>query len=94
MRTTVNLPEDLLQQAKLYAASRGVTLTQLLEDSLRTALDRRHDDRRSELTIPTAPGALRPGTNLDDSAALLDLMDAPGRPHAGMPATMPALWVK
>jgi hypothetical protein len=93
MRTTVTLPDKMLQQAELYAASRGVTLTRLLEDSLRTALNRRHDDRQFDLLIPIAPGAPRPGTNLDDSTALLDLMDAPGRHHAGMPATMPA-WVR
>jgi len=94
MRTTVNLPDDLLQQAELYAASRGVTLTRLLEDSLRTALNRRHDDRQLDLLIPIAPGAPRPGIDLDDSAALLDLVDGSGPHFAGMPATMPALWVK
>jgi hypothetical protein len=81
MRTTVNLPDDLLQQAKLYAASRGATLTQVLEDSLRTQLSRQQDERRSErVPLPTAPGAPRPGIDLDDSAALLDVMDAADDP--------------
>jgi plasmid stability protein len=81
MRTTVNLSDDLLQQAKLYAASHGRTLTRVLEDSLRTTLSRQRDERRSEsVLLPTALGAPRPGIDLDDSAALLDVMDAADDP--------------
>jgi plasmid stability protein len=76
MRTTVNLPDDLLTQAKLHAAAHGSTLTRVLEDSLRAHLSQGTARRRSRLVLPTAPGALRPGIDLDDSAALLDLMEA------------------
>lgn len=76
MRTTVNLPDDLLRAAKSYAAAHGRTLTSVLEDALRAALAHRPEPAtRSRMALPTAPGAPRPGVDLDDSAALLDLMD-------------------
>jgi predicted transcriptional regulator len=41
MRTTVQLDEQLLAEAKKVAAERGRTLTAVLEDALREAFARR-----------------------------------------------------
>jgi hypothetical protein len=77
MRTTIRLPDDLLEAAKRRAVSTGRTLTKVIEDALRAALAREDTDTRpSEVVIPTfGSGGLRPGIDLDDSASLLDAMD-------------------
>lgn len=77
MRTTIRLDQRLLTEAKKLAADRGTTLTALIADSLRQALSRREPSRpRRKFRLPTfGGGGLRPGVDLDDSAALLDRME-------------------
>lgn len=78
MRTTIRLPDSLLQEAKAYAAHSGKTLTAVIEDALRESLARQHTVRsvRSQVTLTTVAGqGLQPGVDLDDSAALLQLME-------------------
>lgn len=77
MRTTVRLDEPLLSEAKKHAAETGQTLTALIEDSLRETLARRkHPVKRRRVRLPTFPGGrVRPGVDLDDTSALLDLME-------------------
>jgi hypothetical protein len=41
---TFSLPEDLLQKLRVYAASRGVSMTQLAEDAIRKMVANGHDD--------------------------------------------------
>ena len=81
MRTTVNIDEQLLIEIKTVAAKSGRTLTAVIEDALRQALaTRRSVDRPRLVTLPTHDGGgLQPGVDLDDSAALLDLMEGRGR---------------
>jgi hypothetical protein len=76
MRTTIRLDDDLLREAKVYAAARGLTVTRLIEDALREALARRRTaTARPRLRLRTFKGqGLQPGVNLDSNAALLDLM--------------------
>lgn len=79
MRTTIRLPDDLLREAKKRAAEQDTTLTQLVEDSLRETLSRgrRAAAPEEDVELTTVDGAgLRPGVDLDDSAALLDRMEA------------------
>lgn len=78
MRTTVRLPDDLYRRAKARAAASGVTFTQLLEDALRAVLT---DERAAEESplyevqpLPAGRG-LQPGVDLNDQAALLDVME-------------------
>jgi len=78
MRTTVRLDEALLTQAKKYAAESGRTLTAVLEDALREKLARRDrlPARKRVRLLTVEGGGLLPGVDLDDSAALLDVMDS------------------
>jgi hypothetical protein len=78
MRTTLRLDDDLLRDAKRYAARTGRTLTAVVEDALRETLARsRRPAKRERVTLPTFRGhGLRPGVDLDDSASLLDLMES------------------
>ena len=77
MRTTIRLDDDLLREAKAYAAATDRTLTRLIEDALREALARREArPRRRRVRLCTVGGkGLQPGVDLDNSAALWDLMD-------------------
>lgn len=66
--------------AKRHALETGRTLTELIEDALRAALSQGERSAvREPIVLPTyGSEGLRPGVDLDDSAALLDLMDEPG----------------
>lgn len=80
MRTTIHLPDDLLARLKRQAADTNRTLTAVIEDALRRALT---PSRRGGKVPPArlttfGTGGLQPGVDLDDSAALLDLLEAPG----------------
>lgn len=77
MRTTVRLDDDLLREAKRHAAATGRTLTAVIEDALRETLGRRRQrDSRRRIELRTVGGSgTQPGVDLDDSSALLDLMD-------------------
>jgi hypothetical protein len=78
MRTTVRLDDDLLTEAKRLAASRGITLTALLDEALREIVARRsRAEPPKPPELPTFAGrGLQPGVDLDDSASLLDLMES------------------
>jgi hypothetical protein len=77
MRTTINLDDQLLKEAKAVAASTGRSFTRVVEDALRESLARRRAGRpKKRIVLTTFKGkGLRPGVDLDDSAALLDLME-------------------
>ena len=81
MRITVRLDDALIEQAKLEAARRGETLAALIEQGLRLVLAQsRSHKRRRRVVLPTcsAGGGLFPGIDLNDSAALLDIMEHRG----------------
>ena len=82
MRTTIRLDDDLLAEIKQLAARSNKTLTAVFEDALREMLARqRRPEERASITLPTASGGgLQPGVDLDDSAALLSLMEEFGDP--------------
>lgn len=82
MRTTLTIDDDLHADLKRLAVSTGRTLTDVLEDAIRSLLD---DVGTAAAQAPPVfpafdggrrPG-IRPGVDLDDNAALLDLMDGP-----------------
>lgn len=78
MRTTVRLDERLLRDAKAFAARERRTLTAVIDDALRQLLARAATPRgtRPSVGLVTFRGeGIRRGVDLDDSAALADLMD-------------------
>jgi hypothetical protein len=84
MRTTIRLEDALLRHAKAAAAARGISLNDLIADAVRAALAPRPTGMRvrevPNMELPTYGGrGLQPGVDLDDAAALLDLMDDRGR---------------
>ena len=78
MRTTVRLDDALLDRARREAGRRGVTLTSLIERGLRLVLanpQRQPARPHVELPICREGGGTLPGVDLDDSAALLDIVE-------------------
>ena len=78
MRTTVRLDDALLDQAQREARRRGQTLTSLLSEGLRLVLAKGTvAPKRHTVVLPMckAGGGTLPGVDLDDSAALLDIME-------------------
>jgi len=78
MRTTIRLNDNFLRQVKREAQKRGETLTSMIEQGLRLVLAGSQPSpsrRRVKLPVSRAGGGVAPGIDLDDSAALLDLME-------------------
>ncbi len=79
MRTTVRLDERLLREAKAVAARERRTLTAVIDDALRQFLARPSTPRgkRPPVRLITFRGdGLQPGVDLDDTSALIDVMEA------------------
>jgi len=77
MRTTININDNLLAMLKRRAAESNRTLTAVIEDALRLALQEKSATGASpKLKIPiSGRGGLLPGVDLDDTASLLDHME-------------------
>jgi len=82
MRTTIDIPDDLLAKAKRIAAESKRPLRAVIEDALRESLSRRrHSSKSAPVSLPIFHGdGLQSGVDLDDSASLLDLMEAADDP--------------
>ena len=78
MRTTVNIHDRLLQQAKELAARTGRPLGEVVDDALRLLLSTIDEStRRGPVELPTYGGSgLQPGVDLEDKEALTALLDA------------------
>jgi len=76
-RTTLRLDEHLMREIKASAVQSGRTLTDWIEDALREVLlRRRQTERRERFELPVFDmGPPLPGVDLNNSAALLDLME-------------------
>jgi hypothetical protein len=83
MSAKLEIDETLLSEAEQVAIRRGQSLSAFVEQALRDALPphRSGSRRRKRVDLPTFRGrGLRPGVNLDDSAALLELMESSHAP--------------
>lgn len=79
MRTTVRLDDALLIRAKREAARRNQTLTSLIDAGLRMVLAQpKTQRRRRRVILPVSPqrGGVLPGVDLNNSAALLAILEA------------------
>jgi len=81
MRTTIKIDDDLLREAKEIAVKSGRGLADVIGDAVRESFARRRKAASSAepLRLPTyGRSGLRPGVDLDDSSALLDVMEGHG----------------
>jgi plasmid stability protein len=73
----VDLPDDVLSEAKVRAAREGRSLSDVVSDAVRSTFARTARTDRARVELPTFDGGgLQPGVDLDDSAALLDVMES------------------
>lgn len=80
MRTTIRLDDQLLKSAKSLAHDTGKSLTAVIEDALRQTLAHQttRKQTRKPVKLMTVSGhGVRPGIDLNDSAALLAFMEQP-----------------
>ena len=76
MRTTVDLNDHLLREAKKRAASEGKPLRAIIEEALRAMLQTPPRGVPGyQLQWRTERGRLQPGVRLDDRQSLFDLME-------------------
>ena len=75
MRTTVDIPGEVLRQAKKRAADDGVPMRDVVEAALRAYLSGRAKTGRYKLRWKAVRGWLQAGVDLDDRDALFDVMD-------------------
>jgi hypothetical protein len=76
VRTTINISDSLLTDAKLLAARTNRPLGAIVDDALRILLKREKlDASQGDWTFPTfGSGGLQPGVNLDDKEAVAELL--------------------
>jgi hypothetical protein len=79
MRTTITVDEHILAAAKKRAAETHQTLSQVVEDALRTALMARTAGRQPfRLQWPTVDGGPLPGVDIADRNDLYERMEGRG----------------
>ena len=78
MRTTINLPDGLAEAAKARAAAKGTTFTSLVEEGLRTVLEREEALPASEPLPAYGDPKAAVLIDLTDRDVLWDALDADG----------------
>ena len=82
MKTTVELPDDLLIEAKKRAAELRIPLRKLVEEGLRARLARPAGPRRKSrkrIRWITVKGGLPPGLDVSDRGKMSDWLQEQGR---------------
>jgi Arc/MetJ family transcription regulator len=76
MRTTVNIDDDLLAEAKVLAARTSRPLGAIVDDALRALLRRPADQPgRADFRLPAhGSGGLHAGVDLEDKDAVAELL--------------------
>lgn len=74
MKTTIELPDRLLIEAKKHAAEHRITLRALIEQGLRHELEGAAPDRvrRPRIKWVTVPGRLAEGLDVSDRGKMME----------------------
>ncbi len=76
MKTTLNLNDRVLRQAKGRAAQDGITLTRFVEDALRARLAAVRDSKAPfRMKLKSVKGDGPPNVDISDRDALYDVID-------------------
>jgi Family of unknown function (DUF6364) len=79
MKTTLNLNDDLVAQAKAVATKEHISLTKMIEEGLVLRLRRRRSRparKLADLPVSSKRGGLRPGIDVTSNQSLFDAADA------------------
>ncbi len=75
MKTTLDLNDEILRRAETRAARDDISLTQFVEEALRTKLmDDSRRDPAFKLDLKTVKGHAPPAVDLSDREALYDVL--------------------
>lgn len=82
MKTTVELPDELMIEVKTAAAVRRTTIREIVERALRRELldPQPNTSGRSPIRWVTVDGGLPPGADVSDRQRLRDWIDSERRP--------------
>jgi hypothetical protein len=79
VKTTLNLNDDLVAQAKALATKERITLTRMIEEGLTLRLRRQKKSKQAgklaDLPISPQRGGLRPGIDGTSNRSLFDAAD-------------------
>jgi hypothetical protein len=75
MRTTLDLDDRVLKQAKRQALERGETLTRFIEGAIRSRLAEAARLPAFRLELLTKKGEARPGVDWDDRDSIYEHME-------------------
>jgi hypothetical protein len=75
MRTTLDIDDRVLKQAKRDALDRGETLTRFIEEAIRSRLAEPALLSPFRLTLLTKKGEARPGVDWEDRDSLYEHME-------------------
>ncbi len=77
MRTTITIQDEALELCRKEAAEKGLTIGEVITKAIFSAYRGRPKLTRSRrFTLPASgKGGLRPGVDLDSTAALEDIME-------------------
>ncbi|MHB1173043.1 MAG: hypothetical protein ACYCZY_11265 [Lacisediminihabitans sp.] len=75
MRTSMNLPDGLLEQARATAAAEGSTVTQLMIEGLRSRIAGASSEKRSQISLPSRKLG-KASVDLSDNRSVRDILDA------------------
>ena len=75
MRTTLDLDDRVLKQAKRRALEQGETLTRFIEGAIRSRLAESANLPPFRLTLLTKKGEARPGVDWDDRDSIYEHME-------------------
>jgi hypothetical protein len=76
MKTTLELPDELLIAAKKKAAEQRRPLRALVEEGLRVVLEGpKRQDRKRTVRLVTVKGGLAPGLDLSNREAMLNWIE-------------------
>jgi hypothetical protein len=75
MRTTLDIDDRVIKQAKRRALERGETLTRFIEGAIRSRLAEATTLPAFRLTLLTKKGEARPGIDWDDRDSIYEHME-------------------
>jgi len=75
MKTTLELPDDLLIEAKKKAAEERRPLRALVEEGLRMVLQKAPRKQRKKVTLVTVKGGLPPDLDLSSRQSMYEWFD-------------------
>jgi hypothetical protein len=75
MKTTIDLPDELLIAAKKKAAEQRRPLRTLIEEGLRLVVEKPARQRRTQVRLITVKGGLPPGLDLSSRESMYEWLD-------------------